>query len=74
MTTKNDEYYRNWKEAENKAQEFFQAHETLMVNLCEILKLDYIEATAEDVLKKVQELKDFEESHTDEDFRDKQEN
>lgn len=42
---------------EKKANEFFHAHETLMVRLCEILNLDYTKATDEDVIQKVQKLK-----------------
>lgn len=52
------DYLLELKEAADKAFAFM-AHETLMVRLCEILNLDYMEATDEEVLARVRELRDF---------------
>lgn len=50
------DYLIELKEVADKAS---RAHETFMVRLCEILKLDYTQATDEDVIQKVQELQDI---------------
>lgn len=50
------DYLLEIKEKADKSDEIFKAHETLMVKLCEILKLDYLEVTGEDVIQKVKEL------------------
>ena len=44
---------------QQKANEFFNIHETFMVNLCEILDLDYLEATEQDVIQAVNSMKNF---------------
>lgn len=55
-------YEDAWKqEFENVVKiknEYFHAHESLMLRLCEVLHLDYVEATDEDVIQKVQEMAD----------------
>lgn len=50
------DYLIELKEVADKA---FMAHETLLVRLCEILKVDYTQVTDEEVIQKVQELQDI---------------
>ena len=52
------DYLIELTERANKADEFFQAHESLMVRLCRILKLDYVDATDEEVIECVRNLMD----------------
>ena len=44
---------------QQKAHEFFTTHEAFMVRLCEILRLDYLEATEQDILAEVQFLQNM---------------
>jgi len=45
-------------ESEDKPtkEELFNAHESLMVTLCKILELDYLEATEQDVVEAVRKM------------------
>lgn len=52
LSIEQPDYYKH------KAHEHFEKHESFMLRLCEILKLDYTQVTDDDVLKKVQELQE----------------